>query len=330
MGVTHFTVNHHIYKMVISRYSDLTSDFINQLNSESPFNLYMVLKTCRITLSPEKTLLTDERILILGYTVHIKGTKYEESIEIKFDTELDKNKFDIESKYPYSHFIMKYEDEIIGGGYVDQFIRNLRSNKIEDNYHLTEFPEDNLEYLNMDLLYIGQSQGRKKERTALERLKSHSTVLEILGKEPEKDPDSQILIGLINFEPISLMTMVPDKLKNPENGDNPNTVQTFQELLGSSKLRKESINILEAALIRYFRPEYNDKFTDKFPSKTHSSYQFYYDNFIHSISVEMFFASMNGARLSTANVNNYTNGFFHYLIKGNSGKMGGFELITEN
>lgn len=330
MGVTHFTVNHHIHRMVISRYNDLTSEFIGNLNSTEPFNLYMVLRTHRITLSKEKTTLTDKGTLLLAYRVHIKGKNLEESIEIKFNTELDNKKILIESEYPFSHFIIKYDGNIVCGGYVDQFIRNLRSNKIEDNYHLIEFPKDNLEYLNMELLYIGQSQGRKKERTALERLKSHSTVLDILSKESAKDPDCQILIGLINFEPISLMTMMPDSLNNLENEGNPNTVKTFKELLGSARLRKESINILEAALIKYFRPIYNEKFIDTFPSKSHSSYQFYYDNNIHSISVEMFFASMNGARISTAKVNNYTNGFFHYLIKGNTGNMGGLELITEN
>ena len=49
---------------------------------------------------------------------------------------------------------------------------------------------------------------------------------------------------------------------------------------------QQEINFTEAALIRYFKPEYNDKFKETFPSPAHSTYSECYDIDINSISIE--------------------------------------------
>ena len=47
------------------------------------------------------------------------------------------------------------------------------------------------------------------------------------------------------------------------------------------------INITEAALINYFKPEYNINFVDNFPNENHKGYRQYYDLDYNSLLVEL-------------------------------------------
>ena len=47
------------------------------------------------------------------------------------------------------------------------------------------------------------------------------------------------------------------------------------------------INITEAALINYFKPEYNVNFIDNFPDENHKGYKKYYDLDYNALSVEL-------------------------------------------
>lgn len=50
---------------------------------------------------------------------------------------------------------------------------------------------------------------------------------------------------------------------------------------------RQRINFTEAALIRYFSPEYNKIYKDTFPSPAHTTYSECYDLDLNSVSVEL-------------------------------------------
>ena len=62
-------------------------------------------------------------------------------------------------------------------------------------------------------------------------------------------------------------------------------IAKMEEINSSPELRQQYINFTEAALIRYFEPEYNQKFRNSFPNPAHSSYASCYDLDVHSVSV---------------------------------------------
>lgn len=140
--------------------------------------------------------------------------------------------------------------------------------------------------LNCEILYIGQSYGKKGERDALIRLKSHETLQKVLA---------DISYGEINYEiAITLWEFTP-RLQSSMDGRSEFTVSEkedeahFLRVLSSPPLILDGqiINVTEAALINYFKPEYNTNFVNNFPDISHKGYQFYYDYDYNSIIVEL-------------------------------------------
>ena len=59
------------------------------------------------------------------------------------------------------------------------------------------------------------------------------------------------------------------------------------------------INIMEAALINYFKPEYNVNFVENFPNENHKGYKQYFELDYNSLCVEidLEFDSLNWVQL---------------------------------
>lgn len=146
----------------------------------------------------------------------------------------------------------------------------------------------------MEVLYIGQAQGREANRGAIERLQSHETLQKILIDCHTKFINKRLFIMLFKFTEQQIMLLNGfDKsfLSNKEDD-----VQHHKKLVddaidialnvNNDRLR-QVINITEAAMINYFKPYYNDKFVDNFPSQKHQSYTHYYSLEYNSVSVEL-------------------------------------------
>lgn len=115
----------------------------------------------------------------------------------------------------------------------------------------------------LEVLYIGQAFGNGS-RSAHERLKSHSTLQKLLADSHHKYPDGEISVLMVKFEPYQLLITMDGRpgVKNDNNLEN-NRFRSIQE---NPLSEKQQIDLVEAALIRYFQPFYNDKFKIKFPS----------------------------------------------------------------
>lgn len=113
------------------------------------------------------------------------------------------------------------------------------------------------------VLYIGQAFGQGN-RTAQDRLASHATLQKILARTNHDRPDDEINIFLLQFERDQVISTMDGRAKEAINTDE--NEERLMRAIGNPPSKKQKISMVEAALIRYFQPEYNEIFKIKFPS----------------------------------------------------------------
>lgn len=163
-------------------------------------------------------------------------------------------------KYPYR------EIETYNSLNPEETIRIFPSFLLASNYS----HQDVAIFKKLNVLYVGQAYG-DGNRSALQRLESHSTLQKILSQLPEKYPDSEIIIALFKYnieKPIAHISMSPH-FKNAIGGDE--DLDQFKKITQKPISKKQAVTIIEAGLIRYFQPEYNEIFKIKFPSIKHKT-----------------------------------------------------------
>lgn len=318
-----------IHQMRLCRYADLKHPEITNLNNLDPFNLYLILKGNSININTAESKILDSNELVLKFNVNSRSTIETKeqvlSINPKYSNDLT-----LEIEYPNKIFKLQHKDKLVTGGQIGAILRNIRG-KITENRSPQEMDEpDGYDYLDLELLYVGQSQGSKRKLTAINRLQNHSTFLKILATELEDDPCCEIWIGLIQFELIVLLVNLLTGLTSENKKDDIPNTYTMQKLLNSNKYRKESINIAEAALIKFFEPKYNFEFADNFPSPYHKSYKLFYEIGIHTVMVEFFPYVNISSRISTAKRKKFACGFISYQLNGNSATIGPLTFPSHN
>lgn len=178
----------------------------------------------------------------------------------------------IETKYPYTSvdFLMENGEPFIAGklGYL--------YHKIINSYHPN---------FDLKVLYVGQAFGDEGSRIAPDRLSSHSTLQKIYREAINENPDKDIWLILWTFIP-KLISFTHSTL--PVNDKTLLENEThYNRILERSISLKHRVNFTEAALIRYFQPQYNDKFKEHFPESSHTSYSECFDLDINSVSFEL-------------------------------------------
>lgn len=110
--------------------------------------------------------------------------------------------------------------------------------------------------------YIGQAYGQDGSRNAVDRLLKHETLQKIALKGVPKGYNLTLL--MLAIQPGNqLITVMNPFAKNGDSGDQ-RIKQGLDKLHSTNEA--ERISLYEAALIRYFYPEYNKEFKDSFPS----------------------------------------------------------------
>ncbi len=113
-----------------------------------------------------------------------------------------------------------------------------------------------------ETLYVGQAFG-DGNRSAQTRLRSHSTLQKILARTAYEYPDREIVIFMLEFDHdqiVSGMDGAPGAIDTDENEER------LFNAIDNPPSKKQKISMIEAALIRYFQPKYNEIFKIKFPS----------------------------------------------------------------
>lgn len=132
---------------------------------------------------------------------------------------------------------------------------------------LEEYFKNILQY-KLTVRYIGQT----KLTDDYFRFKNHEKISEISNYILEYKPQMQVLVIFYNFK---MQQSIISDLDFLEKNEKINSIP--------KDVKK---NIVEAALIKYFKPSLNDKFTNSFPSNKHTSYDYFYKNGLANITIE--------------------------------------------
>lgn len=139
----------------------------------------------------------------------------------------------------------------------------------------------------LEILYIGQAFGNEQgSRTTLDRLKNHSTLQKILAITQDDFPDDQILIGSFEFDRARFLSSMDgmDKTAIFDESDS----RRFHKTLNMDIKLREEIFLIEAALVRYFQPQYNITLKDSLPKPNSKTMRKCFDYDFTALSVNIF------------------------------------------
>jgi hypothetical protein len=139
--------------------------------------------------------------------------------------------------------------------------------------------------INFEVKYIGQAYGQDGSRNAIDRLLKHETLQKISLKGIPAGYKLSLL--LLAVQPSNRMiTTINPFAKNIVDG-NTRIKSGIDKLFNTSE--EERISLYEAALIRYFYPEFNKEFKDSFPTTNLKILQNCYNKDFCSVIAEIGF-----------------------------------------
>lgn len=243
---------------------------LTKLNDTIPkFHIYMIIKRPRIFFDKDSLKLNKD---FFRGKFKIQDKDSFKTLDFEYEHNFKEREIEIQCEYPYDqlYFIDKIINKRISGGYGSLMLQQYDSGKID--------------YIdNSEVVYIGQSLGKGGSRTAETRLLNHSTLQRIYS---ENTPDKEIWITLWSFTRNELMFLSPNVDENINHELTMRYLNYLQTRYAKISFEQE-INFIEAALIRYFKPMYNDDFKYSFPSKSHSTYSQCYTLGLDFVSVEI-------------------------------------------
>ncbi|MNZ80192.1 hypothetical protein D3C78_988200 [compost metagenome] len=119
-----------------------------------------------------------------------------------------------------------------------------------------------------EVLYVGQAIGQGN-RSAQQRLTSHSTFQKILALSAHDTPDNEVVVFMFQFDHEHVFTSMDGRAIGAIADDS--NEKRLMGAIRNSPDKKQKIAMVEAGLIRYFQPRYNEIFKIKFPSTKHKT-----------------------------------------------------------
>lgn len=308
---TEFAINMNLEKMMVLQQSELK--FVNQFNyfdEYSPCHLYFICRRPRLSIDPEKFEVTNDYISL---TFKIQKQNIFEEKEYKFDNTFKRDDILLETKYPHNTFQLKTKEETLVDAKVAPFLQSMVR----------------ADFLDLEVLYIGQSYGVEGARTAPDRLKSHSTLQGIYAEAITNNPDSEIYLALASFSQINLMMMDGrTKFSQEElDADTERRNKVNDKLNWEGVNEQQKINFTEAALIRYFQPSYNKIYKDSFPNPAHSTYSECYDLDINAVCIELQTSEMINCCMYSDKVKSAPWHMENFLLHSEKDRKSMFEII---
>jgi hypothetical protein len=271
--MTEYSIIMKMTKITLCQQDDLESEIIRQeYNEDFPCHIYFICRRPRIMIVPEKCFFNKE-LMTLTFSIQ-KKLDFLEHV-MTGSVHEDCSDFKLISNYPFNKFqILKHGEIVVEA-----------KSALYYNLHLMKHNPD----LDLEILYIGQSFGVDGARTSPERLKQHSTLQKIYSEAIQNNPDCEIWLNLLSFERI-MLTSFDGINKYPDSNEDKDIkkVSTAMHRFVTNTLSEQQItNFTEASLIKYFKPEYNIEYKDKFPNPAHKSYSECYELDINSVAFEL-------------------------------------------
>lgn len=278
MGLTHTMV---LQQDELKRVAEF-----DYFDSNHPCHIYLICRRPRISIDPENFLVNSEKLEV-SFKIQVKD-KFRK-LRIDIPNGFGTTDIKLITEYPYNSFQLLIEGELSGEFKSALFLQ-----------HSENQPSG---YLDLEVLYIGQSYGVEGARTAPDRLQSHSTLQGIYSAASTKNPDYEIWLVLTSFEQLLMTSMYGAAGVDEEvwSKDGEHIKKVTKAVLDDGLKEQQVINFTEAALIRYFQPPYNIEYKESFPNPAHVTYSECYELDINSICIEMDTEDIN-CRLFSATV----------------------------
>ena len=245
-------------------------DSLEKLSQEDlkdiPCHIYVIGRKPRVSLD-HKTFSIDEN-WVKG-TLKFRQEDYVESRDFILPNRLGNHNLRLECPYPYSEFSLWD----VNGKCFSSAKAGLLAHLSPKMEGLTDF----------EVLYIGQAYGNQGSRKATDRLQSHSTLQAIYHEVSTRSPDQEVWLLLLNFE-AALYTIFNGQEKYFKTTQEEDDIH-LNNVLETGITEQQAINFTEAALIRYFEPEFNEIFKNTFPDPVHRTYSECYELDINSVMV---------------------------------------------
>jgi len=119
-----------------------------------------------------------------------------------------------------------------------------------------------------EVVYVGQAYGAEGSGNVLDRLLKHETLQRIVAENAIACPSTDILVYGFTYTGNDQLFMMFDGTDKSLIGDQRDD-ERRNRALANPPTDKQMTQIVEAALIRYFQPEYNKKFRSLFPGRHH-------------------------------------------------------------
>jgi len=235
---------------------------------ENPCHIYMICRRQRITFDPDAFRVTP------GTIAGAIGIHCRDKVE-RFPFLMDNSKQQpcIKIECPYPHTGARFLNETEGGIQIKAPVLAGMNNILP-------------EHLELEVLYVGQSFGVEGARTAPQRLRSHSTLQGIYAEAIANSPDKDIWLLLWSFES-EWITAIDGRKQVMVTTSDAEDMDHIKNVLDHEITEQLEINLAEAGLIRYFRPEYNKIYKDTFPNPAHITYAKCYDLDLNMVNVEI-------------------------------------------
>lgn len=173
----------------------------------------------------------------------------------------------------------------------------LYANTYEFLCHVLEPGNENLFH---EIVYIGQTEVTGKYL----RLKQHETFGQVSNNYHNSKPHRLLAIKLLKFENPEIMVLDGQELEGK-----------VKEVIGEFT-PNQITNLIEAALINGYKPEFNEHYKYNFPSAEHERYNFIYNGVIDTVTLEV----NENLRSYSLNLCGYTSNaqIFGWSLSGNS------------
>lgn len=276
---TEFALNMMVNSAALLQEEDLGNLTSQPSVGSEPFHIYFIARRPRITFEPDTFVFTDN-VVQGAFLVHQGPTVTR--VDFKYGNRREAPFRSFRSEWPHSvgHFLGD-EGEV-------EFTTKAA-------ILASRARQDMGSFLDLEVMYVGQSYGDEGDRTAIGRLQSHSKFQSILGEASRLAPDKEIWLILVSLMPIMITsidgTSVGETLMSDDE-DNEHILKVTSQAMDEA----QQICFAEAAFIRYFQPKYNKHFRDNFPNPAHASYKACYDLDLNSVFVE-FNSEILGCRL---------------------------------
>ncbi len=283
----------HITEMALGFYSNglllLHPKDIREVDQQSPettalaedCHIYLIVKRPRLSYVPGSIVIGN------GKTVgRMKYTRKGVPCEFEFHLTGEPNADSVQiSEYPHSKMSLIRNGEIAFTA--PAHITSMICDYVEDS-----------SVRDLDVQYVGMSYA-DGARSAKDRLQSHSTLQKVLADLNQDSPESEALVVLVQYE-------APQALITFDGRDKTLNLEDDRDVITDLRRQQQEITVdlqialIEAGLIKYFQPPYNDKYKKRFPHPTQKILDEVYSIDFGALTVEINTESINARLLSSA------------------------------